>query len=139
MCVPNLVRTPACGAGWLPTVDSMSPVAVRHVVTGPGHGASPVPDGPYAIDDLAEDVIGLLDGLDVDRAHIVGLSLGGMTAMRLAARNPDRVDRMVLLGTGAQLPPAAAWIGPCRHGPIRRQRRRRGSRCGAVVQSRLRR
>ena len=75
-----------------------------------GHGKSPVPAGPYSIDDLADDVIALLDGLGVERAHIVGLSLGGMTAMRLAARNPERVDRLVLLCTGAQLPPAEAWL-----------------------------
>lgn len=74
-----------------------------------GHGQSPVPDGPYSIDDLADDVIALLDALDVERAHVVGLSLGGMTAMRLAARNPERVDRLALLCTGAQLPPASAW------------------------------
>lgn len=74
-----------------------------------GHGQSPVPDGPYSIDDLADDVVALLDALDVERAHVVGLSLGGMTAMRLAARNPERVDRLALLCTGAQLPPASAW------------------------------
>ncbi|MFA5710533.1 3-oxoadipate enol-lactonase [Mycolicibacterium sp.] len=74
-----------------------------------GHGGSPVPDGPYSIDDLADDVVALLDRLDIARAHVVGLSLGGMTAMRLAARNPERVDRMALLCTSTQLPPAAAW------------------------------
>jgi 3-oxoadipate enol-lactonase len=74
-----------------------------------GHGESPVPEGPYSIDDLADDVVALLDGLGIARAHLVGLSLGGMTAMRLAARNPERVDRLVLLCTGAQLPPAGAW------------------------------
>jgi 3-oxoadipate enol-lactonase len=74
-----------------------------------GHGASPVPPGPYSIDDLSDDLIALLDRLGVQRAHVVGLSLGGMTAMRMAARNPERVDRMVLLCTGAQLPPAHGW------------------------------
>ncbi len=74
-----------------------------------GHGASPVPDGPYSIDDLADDVVALLDRLGVERAHLVGLSLGGMTAMRVAARNPERVDRMVLLCTASHLPPAHAW------------------------------
>lgn len=74
-----------------------------------GHGQSPVPLGPYTIDDLADDVVALLDILDVERAHLVGLSLGGMTAMRLAARNPERIDRLALLCTGAQLPPASAW------------------------------
>lgn len=74
-----------------------------------GHGDSPVPDGPYTLDDLADDLVALLDRLDVSRAHLVGLSLGGMTAMRLAARNPERVDRLVVLCTGARLEPASAW------------------------------
>lgn len=74
-----------------------------------GHGDSPVPDGPYSIDDLADDLIGLLDQHGVQRAHLVGLSLGGMTVMRVASRNPERVKRMVVLCTGAQLPPAESW------------------------------
>ncbi len=74
-----------------------------------GHGGSPVPDGPYSIDDLADDLVALLDRLGVAKAHLVGLSLGGMTVMRVAARNPERVGRIALLCTGAQLPPASAW------------------------------
>ena len=74
-----------------------------------GHGASPVPEGPYAIDDLADDVISLLDRLDVESAHLVGLSLGGMTVLRVAARNPERVQRLAVLCSGAQLAPAQAW------------------------------
>lgn len=74
-----------------------------------GHGASPVPQGPYGIDDLADDLVALLDRLDLERAHLVGLSLGGMTAMRVAARHPERVNRIALLCTGAHLPPASAW------------------------------
>ena len=74
-----------------------------------GHGLSPVPAGPYALDDLVDDVVALLDRLGVERAHVVGLSLGGMTAMRLAAREPHRVDRLALLCTSASLGPASAW------------------------------
>ncbi|NDZ96344.1 3-oxoadipate enol-lactonase [Streptomyces sp. SID6673] len=74
-----------------------------------GHGASPIPQGPYTIDDLADDLIALLDRLDVERAHVVGLSLGGMTAMRVAVRNPERVNALGLLCTGAQLTPSSAW------------------------------
>lgn len=74
-----------------------------------GHGGSPVPAGPYDLDDLTDDVVRLLDDLDVERAHFVGLSLGGMTGMRLAAREPNRVDRLVLLCTSARLQPASAW------------------------------
>lgn len=74
-----------------------------------GHGGSPVPEGPYVIDDLADDLVALLDRLDIAKAHLVGLSLGGMTVMRVAIRNPERVQRLALLCTGAQLPPASAW------------------------------
>lgn len=68
-----------------------------------GHGASPVPAGPYSIEDLTDDVVALLDRLGVARAHFVGLSLGGMTGMSLAARHPERVGRLALLCTAAYL------------------------------------
>lgn len=74
-----------------------------------GHGRSPAPDGPYTLDDLATDALVLLDRLDVERAHLVGLSLGGMVSMQLAVSAPERVDRMVLCCTSAYLPPAAKW------------------------------
>ncbi|NUR93968.1 MAG: 3-oxoadipate enol-lactonase [Kribbellaceae bacterium] len=74
-----------------------------------GHGRSPVPPGPYTIDDLTDDAVDLLDMLEIERAHFVGLSLGGMIGLRLAARNPARVDRLVVLCTGARLDPRSAW------------------------------
>ena len=74
-----------------------------------GHGRSPVPPGPYSIDDLVDDAVALLDRLGVERASFVGLSLGGMTGMRLAAREPHRVDRLAVLCTAALLGPAAGW------------------------------
>ena len=74
-----------------------------------GHGGSPVLDGPYMIDDLADDVIGLLDRLGLSRVHFVGLSLGGMTGLRLAARNPDRIDRLAVLSSSALLGPSSGW------------------------------
>ena len=74
-----------------------------------GHGRSPVPLGPYSIDDLVDDAVALLDRLGVERASVVGLSLGGMTAMRLGAREPARVDRLVVLCSSALLGPSSAW------------------------------
>jgi 3-oxoadipate enol-lactonase len=75
-----------------------------------GHGQSPVPAGPYSIDDLADDVVALLDRLGIASAHLIGLSLGGMTVMRLAARDPDRVDRIGLLCTAARLASTQSWL-----------------------------
>ncbi|HTE54782.1 MAG TPA: 3-oxoadipate enol-lactonase [Kofleriaceae bacterium] len=75
-----------------------------------GHGLSPVPAGPYEIADLGTDVLALLDHLGAERAHLVGLSLGGMVSMWLAARHPDRIDRLVVLCSSARLGPPERWI-----------------------------
>jgi 3-oxoadipate enol-lactonase len=74
-----------------------------------GHGRSPVPDGPWTLDDLVDDVVALLDRLSVEHAHFAGLSLGGMTGMRLAAREPHRVDRLAVLCAGAVTAPDSGW------------------------------
>jgi 3-oxoadipate enol-lactonase len=74
-----------------------------------GHGKSPVVPGPYALADVAGDAVELLDRLEVERAHVVGLSLGGMVAMWLAAHAPERVDRVGLLCTSALLGPLQMW------------------------------
>ena len=60
-----------------------------------GHGGSPTPPGPYALDDVGDDVIELLDHLGIERAHVAGLILGGMTGdvagdTRARARRPAR-------------------------------------------------
>jgi 3-oxoadipate enol-lactonase len=75
-----------------------------------GHGASPVPSGPYSLDDLGADVLALLDRLELERVHVGGLSLGGMVAMWIAARAPERVERLVLCCTSAFLGPRENWL-----------------------------
>jgi len=74
-----------------------------------GHGASPVPPGPYALADLGADVVALLDRLEIERAHLAGVSLGGMTAMWMGINAPQRVDRLVLCCTSAKLGPPEGW------------------------------
>jgi 3-oxoadipate enol-lactonase len=74
-----------------------------------GHGASEVPTGPYAIDDLGADLLALLDDLGVARAHLCGLSLGGLVSAWVAAHDPARVDRLVLCCTTACFGPPQAW------------------------------
>lgn len=74
-----------------------------------GHGASPVPTGPYTIADLGADLIALLDRLDVERANLAGISLAGMASMWVASHAPQRVERLAVLCTSARLGPAAMW------------------------------
>ena len=75
-------------------------------------GRSSQATAPYTIADMADDVAGLLDGLDIKRAHILGLSMGGMIAQQVALRHPARVDRLVLAACGAA--PARAAFDPIR-------------------------
>jgi 3-oxoadipate enol-lactonase len=69
-----------------------------------GHGGSPTPPGPYEIADLGRDLIDLLDRLEIERASICGVSIGGMTAMWVAANHPERVARLALCFTAARMP-----------------------------------
>ena len=70
-----------------------------------GHGRSPVPRGPYTLNDLGGDVLALLDRLGAARASLAGVSLGGMVSMWVAAHAPERVDRLALVCTAARLAP----------------------------------
>jgi 3-oxoadipate enol-lactonase len=74
-----------------------------------GHGRSPVPPGPYSMADLGGDVVALLDRLGIERASFCGLSIGGMIAIWLGARAPERIERLAVCSTQAQLPPAEQW------------------------------
>ena len=68
-------------------------------VEHPGHGGTGVPDGPGTVEALGRRLVLQMDHLGVGRAHFVGLSLGGLVGMWLAAKHPDRVDRLVLVST----------------------------------------
>ena len=74
-----------------------------------GHGDSPVPPGPYSMEDLARDALDLLDALGVERASWCGLSLGGMVGMWLGANAPDRLDALVLACTAARVGAPAVY------------------------------
>ncbi|AYO85152.1 3-oxoadipate enol-lactonase [Methylobacterium brachiatum] len=74
-----------------------------------GHGGSETSDRPTEIADLAGDLAGLLDALGIGRAHLVGLSLGGMTVQALASAEPERAVSATLMATAAHLPTAQTW------------------------------
>lgn len=63
-----------------------------------GHGDADKPPGGYALDELADDIAALLDGIGVPSAVVVGSSSGGYVAQQLAVSHPGRVDGLVLLG-----------------------------------------
>jgi 3-oxoadipate enol-lactonase len=75
-----------------------------------GHGRSPVPPGPYSIEDLGRDALGLLDDLAIERTSFCGLSIGGMVGMWLASEAPKRIERLVLCSTAPALPPREQWL-----------------------------
>lgn len=74
-----------------------------------GHGRSLVTPGPYTIDRLGRDVVALLDGLNVERAHFCGLSMGGMIGLWLGVNAPQRIDRLVLCNTSARVGTPDLW------------------------------
>jgi 3-oxoadipate enol-lactonase len=67
-----------------------------------GHGGTEVPAGRYAFDTLLDDALGLLDALGIAKAHFGGLSMGGATALGLAERHPDRLDRVIVCDSPCQ-------------------------------------
>ncbi|MFR9728040.1 3-oxoadipate enol-lactonase [Saccharopolyspora sp. MS10] len=68
-----------------------------------GHGGSPVLPGPYLLEDLAGDVLALLDHLEVSSASFAGASLGGLIGLWLGAHVPERIDSLVVCGSSARL------------------------------------
>jgi 3-oxoadipate enol-lactonase len=65
----------------------------------PGHGQSAVPDRGYRIEDLVAQLAEILRKHGIARAHVAGISLGGLIAQSFAASRPDMVDRLVLIDT----------------------------------------
>lgn len=94
-----------------------------------GHGASVTP-GPYAFDDLVGDWLALLDHEGVDRAVLCGLSMGGMTAMRLAMRAPDRVRALILIDSNAA---RETWFRRLKYRVLARMFARKGMTDGLLA------
>lgn len=74
-----------------------------------GHGDSGVPGGAYSLDRLGRDAVELLDALGIDRAHFLGLSLGGIIGQWLGVHAPERIDHLILSNTSSYLGPAAEF------------------------------
>jgi 3-oxoadipate enol-lactonase len=74
-----------------------------------GHGYSDVPPGDYTLDDVGMDALSVLDAAGIERAHVCGVSLGGMTAMWLAAHAPERVRTLLPVSTALKIGVRATW------------------------------
>lgn len=86
-----------------------------------GHGDSDAPRGSYTLEQLVDDAIGLLDGLDIDRVHWVGLSMGGMIGQGIALHHSGRLESLVLADTAAIIPDAAQPVWQERIDTARKQ------------------
>jgi len=73
-----------------------------------GHGGTQATEGDYSFDLLVGDIMALIDMLGIQRAHFCGLSMGGMTALFLAQRHPQRFDRIIACDCGPASTPASA-------------------------------
>ncbi len=87
-----------------------------------GHGRSSLPPGPYTMEKMAADVVGLLDFLGIQKTCFVGLSMGGMIGQVLALRYPQRIEKLVLCDTASSVSPEMA--------PLWRERIRKAERAG---------
>jgi 3-oxoadipate enol-lactonase len=74
-----------------------------------GHGQSSVPPGPYTLAQLAGDALAILDAEKIATAHVCGLSLGGITALKLTLLAPERVRSLVMANTGARIGSVELW------------------------------
>jgi pimeloyl-ACP methyl ester carboxylesterase len=135
--------------GWWRTVPVLAERLEVLAFDNRGVGRSDRPEGPYTAAEMADDCVAVLDAAGIERAHVYGISLGGMIAQEVVLRHPDRVDRLVLGATtpgGERSVPAdestlaffarraqmsaedAVWASvPYNYGP-----RTRGERAGAI-------
>jgi len=98
---------------WEPQIATWAETLRVVAVDLPGHGASPLTQAPPSLDSYAQAVLATMDALDVERAALVGLSLGSSISQRLAVQAPERVRAVVLAAGAAYSPPPAQamWRG----------------------------
>ena len=93
------------GRMWLPLMERLGSRFRCWALDARGHGRTSWDGQPFTVTDLADDLRCALDALELQRPHVLGLSMGGSTALTFAGRHPDRVNGLVLADT-------TAWYGP---------------------------
>ncbi len=101
---------------WEPQVDALTRTFRILRYDTRGHGGTEVAPGGYTLEQLADDALGLLDTLGIERAHWLGLSLGGMIGQTLALKAPQRLRSLALCDTSSRIPVDAkpVWEGRIR-------------------------
>lgn len=74
-----------------------------------GSGRSFIPERPYTLEEMAEDLIPLLDHLKIERCHLLGHSMGSVLAQILAAKKGERFEKLILANTLSRPEPVAVW------------------------------
>ena len=97
-------------AMWDPTVPALADKYRVLRYDKRGHGGTTVTPAPYSLEQLADDAVGLLDALKIERAHCVGLSIGGMLMQQVGARHPGRVLSLGLCDTASETPGVARGL-----------------------------
>jgi 3-oxoadipate enol-lactonase len=86
-----------------------------------GHGGTEALDGAYTFDQLTDDALALMDAFKIERTLFIGVSMGGVTGLRLAGRYPDRMDRVVASGAPWEASPDMIATWEERIGIVRQQ------------------
>jgi len=109
---PVLVLAHSLGTNlglWEPQLPALEPRFRVLRYDARGHGRSEATAGPYTIELLARDVLELMRGLEIERAHFCGLSIGGLLGMWLGAHAPEKIGRLVLANTAARIGTRERW------------------------------
>lgn len=109
------------GAMWTPQLAVWATQFHLIVPDLPGHGATPAQPGPHSMEGYADGVANLLDELGIERAAVVGVSLGGMIAQAFALRHPQRLTALVLAQTSARSSPQVIELWEQRKRAVREQ------------------
>jgi len=94
---------------WGPQVAAVTKAHRAITYDARGHGLSSAPSGDYSIALLAGDALAILDAEGLDRAHVCGISLGGLTGMWLGINAPDRIRSLTLANTAARIGTTESW------------------------------
>lgn len=110
---PSVILSHSLGSSmilWDPQMEALKPYfqILRYDIRG--HGESEVGQGPFTLEQLGEDAIGLLNHLGIEQVHWIGISMGGMIGQAVALHYPSRLKSLVLCDTAAIIPPEAQPI-----------------------------